>query len=120
VIGYVDGQLRAQIDVSISPTKTGIAESVEVWIDIAFNGGLVLPREAIARLGLKTASSTDAILADGQRVELASFTCFLDWFGQRYRTQVIANDGEFPLLGTVLLSNRRLLIDYATKSVNLD
>jgi hypothetical protein len=41
VIGYVDGLSRALIDVSISPTKTGSHESVEVWIDTAFNGGLV-------------------------------------------------------------------------------
>jgi len=120
VIGYVDGLLRALIDVSISPTKTGSHESVEVWIDTAFNGGLVMPRELIHKLGLKNASSTDAILADGQLVELETFSCYLEWFGHRYRTQVIANDGEIPLLGTVLLSNRRLLIDYVTKSVSLD
>jgi hypothetical protein len=32
---------------------------------------------------------------------------------------VIASDGPFPLLGTQLLTGRRLTIDYAAKSVEL-
>ncbi len=120
MIGIVDGQLRALIEVSISPTKTGSHEMVEVWIDTAFNGGLVMPRDMVQKLGLKSASSTDAVLADGQLVELETFSCYLEWFGHKYRTQVVANDGQIPLLGTMLLSNRRLLIDYATKLVTLD
>lgn len=33
--------------------------------------------------------------------------------------QVIANDGEFPLLGTALLDERCLLIDYRERSLEL-
>ena len=44
----------------------------------------------------------------------------MEWFGEEYRTQVVANDGEFPLLGTLLLADRKLTIDYKTKNVVLD
>ncbi len=58
-------------------------------------------------------------MADGRTVALETFGCYFDWFGGPYQTQVIANDGAFPLLGTLLLSGRRLVIDYAAKAVAL-
>lgn len=32
----------------------------------------------------------------------------------------VASDGEFPLLGTMLLANRQLAIDYRERTVALD
>ena len=115
MIRLVDNQFRALVEASVAATRNGAQENLDVWIDTAFNGGLIVPREIIRRLGLKEASSTDAILADGQLVELQTFTCFLDWFGQTF-----ANDGQFALLGTILLQNRRLVIDYSTRFVSLE
>jgi clan AA aspartic protease len=119
VNGIVDESQRALLDVYLSADKDGKQESLTVWIDTAFNGGLVIPRPQVERLGLKQASTTQAILADGHVVDLETFTCYLHWVGKVYRTQVVANDGEFPLLGTILLAARKLVIDYASKSVVL-
>jgi clan AA aspartic protease len=91
-----------------------------VWIDTAFNGGLVIPRKQILSLGLELESSAEAILADGNMVELETFACFIDWFGSTYETQIVANEGAFPLLGTQLLSGHKLEIDYAAQSVLLE
>ena len=90
-----------------------------MWIDTAFNGGLVLPRKQIADLGLVQESSAEAILADGRPVELETFACVVDWFGKSYETQIVANEGEYPLLGTILLDGHRLEIDHGAKTVDL-
>jgi hypothetical protein len=42
------------------------------------------------------------------------------WLGKEFRTQVVANDGQFPLLGTMLLDDRTLTIDYKRRVVTLD
>ena len=118
--GIVDESRRALLDVPVAADKDAMKEPLRVWIDTAFNGCLAIPRPQIERLGLKQASTTQAILADGQLVDLETFTCYLDWFGSVYRTQAVANDGEFPLLGTMLLADRKLMIDYTTKSVVLN
>jgi predicted aspartyl protease len=60
-----------------------------------------------------------AILADGSSVELETYTCFLDWFGKTYATQIVASDGEYPLLGTVLLDGHRLEVDYKARTIEL-
>jgi len=93
---------------------------VVAWIDTAFNGGLVLPRQEIERLGLSETSSTSAILADGKQVELPTYTCYLEWFGKEVRTQVVANEGATPLLGTMLLDGHDLVISYKRKTLTLD
>ena len=118
--GIVDKSMRALLDVSVAAAKGAKRQVITVWIDTAFNGGLAIPRQHIERLGLKQASTTRAILADGRPVDLETFTCHLEWFGDEYRTQVVATDGEFPLLGTLLLADRKLTIDYKTKTVVLD
>jgi hypothetical protein len=52
-------------------------------------------------------------------VVLDSFVCYLHWFGETYRTQAVATDAVYPLLGTQFLAGRRLVIDYAAGTVEL-
>ncbi len=118
--GIVDDELRALIEVSIGSEPNGKKSSVMVWVNTAFNGGLVLPRTEIDSLKLKEYSSTRAILADGQQVELPTFTCYLEWFGNEYRTQIVATDGAHPLLGTMLMDGHDLSVRYKRKIVELD
>ena len=118
--GIVDEDLRALLEVRIAATANGAKSTVVAWVDTAFNGGLVFPQSEIERLELEEYSSTQAILADGQTVELPTFTCYLEWFGTEYRTQIIANDGTYPLLGTMLLDGRDLAVSYRQKTVTLE
>lgn len=117
--GFVDEQLRALLRVPVPASRDGGRTDLVVWIDTAFNGGPAIPRQKVAELGLSKQSSAEAILTDGRSVELESFACFVDWFGNTYETQVAASDGEYPLLGTMLLDGHRLDINYAAKTVAL-
>jgi clan AA aspartic protease len=115
----VDDLLRVLIRVPVSASRDGPRTDLVAWIDTAFNGGLAIPRSQVAELGLTKQSSAEAILADGRSVELETFACFLDWFGNTYETQVAASDGDYPLLGTMLLDGHRLDIEYTARTVLL-
>lgn len=117
--GFVDEKVRALIRVPVSASSNANRIELPVWIDTAFNGGLVIPRKQVAELGLMKQSSAEAVLADGSTVQLETFACFFDWFGNSYETQIVASDGEYPLLGTMLLDGHRLEIDYGAKTVEL-
>jgi hypothetical protein len=54
--------------------------ALRVWIDTAFNEGLVILRRSIEQFGLKQRSTTAATFADGRAVDLGTFTGYLDWF----------------------------------------
>ncbi len=115
----MDDHLRALLRVPVSASREGGRTDLVAWIDTAFNGGLAIPRRQVAELGLSKQSSAEAVLADGRSVELEMFACFLDWFGNTYETLIAASDGEYPLLGTMLLADRRLDVNYAAKTVEL-
>jgi len=118
--GIVDDDPCALLEVQISGAPHDDKSPVLAWVDTAFNGGLVLPHYEIQRLRLKQYSSTPAILADGQQVELPTYTCYLDWFGREYRTQIVANEGPHPLLGTMLLDGHDVHVSYRSRAVTLD
>ena len=120
MIGTVDERGRALLDVRISNKLKGEYTAVTTWLDTAFDGHLVLSLELIKELGLDSLVETEAILADGSRVCLETFVCCVEWFGERRLLQVIANEGRFPLLGTGLLEQRVLQIDYRMKTVTVN
>jgi hypothetical protein len=45
---------------------------------------------------------------------------YIDWFGEEYSIQVVANEGRIPLLGTQLLDRRKLIVDYELKTLVLE
>ena len=92
---------------------------LEVWIDTGFTGELVFPKPVIDRLGVMASGSVDAVLADGSRVQLETFTCRIMWFGGERTIEVVANDGDVPLLGVGLLLGRELRIDYTNLTLSL-
>ena len=117
--GRVDESLRALVELPVGASKSKPSLLITVWIDTAFNGFLVFPQKLIDDLDLQQEAATEAILADGSRVILESFIASVEWFGNVVAAQVIANDGKLPLLGTELLANHRLLVDYKDKIVSI-
>jgi clan AA aspartic protease len=118
--GYVDGKGRALITVHVRSLIDSEEHPVEAWIDTGFNGDLVIPLQQIGDLDLEQSGSVKAVLADGSEVALQTYTCFVDWFGNSRRLEVIANDGECALLGVGLLLGRDLLISYRSGEITID
>ncbi len=117
--GSVDDNCRALLPVEVR-AKSGEAPSmIEAWVDTAFDGHFVFASKLIEDLELETLVETEAILADGTKIAMETFVAYLDWFGDLVPVQVIANDGQFPLLGTALLEKHRLTIDYVARTVDV-
>ena len=95
VIGHVDDQLRALVHVPVGAYRDGPRQEVVAWVDTAFNGGLTIPRQLVAGLGLPQESCVEAVLADSRTVALETFGCFFDWIGGTYQTQVVATDAAY-------------------------
>ena len=93
--------------------------SIAAWIDTAFDGLLVFSKKLIHELELESLADSEAILADGSKVVIETYVCYVDWFGKLKPVQAIANDGRFPLLGTGLLIDRVLNVDYQRKMLSL-
>jgi clan AA aspartic protease len=108
------------VTLSVRASRDAEPTDVDAWIDTAFNGELVMPRRLIEAAGLEQTAGIEARLADGNAVMLEAFTCFLDWFGEDHPVEVIANDGEYPLLGIGLLIGHRLAVDYTQFTLTIE
>jgi clan AA aspartic protease len=118
--GYVDDRQRALVAIRFAAPNGERFVQCWAWIDTAFNGSLVLPKNTVEELQLPIESSAEAVLADGRKVAMETYGCQVEWFGRNYDTQVVTNDGEYALLGTILLTGRRLEIDYASGTVTVN
>lgn len=118
--GIVDEFGRALLDLKIRSTANEDPVGITVRVDTAFNGELVVPRAMIEPLGLEQSAGIRARLADGSEVTLESYTCILDWFGDQRAVEVIANNGQMPLLGIGMLIGHRLVVDYKDFIVGLE
>ena len=118
--GLVDEFGRALLNLKIRSNAEAESVGIVAWIDTAFNGELVIPRSTIETANLQQSAGIRARLADGNEVTMESFTCLLDWFGGMRMVEVIANDGQTPLLGIGLLIGRRLTVDYVELTVTLE
>lgn len=118
--GIVDQQGRALLNVEVQPGPTSPPVKVDVWVDTGFTGELVLPQPTIDSLGLRPSGSVDAILADGSQLELQTYTCFVNWFGEQRPLEVVANQGDHPLLGVGMLWDLDLHISYRSTEMSID
>lgn len=105
--GSIDSNGRALLTVPIAPDSGSQRVAIDVWVDTGFTGDLVLPRTTINALGLRQSGSVDAILADGSQIEVGTYTCLVNWFGEERRLEVVANEGDYPLLGVGRILGRR-------------
>jgi clan AA aspartic protease len=84
---------------------------IEFVIDTGFTGELCLPLEAVSLMGLTFRHDTYANLADNSEVSLPLHEAIVLWDGVE-RDVLIAATGRRPLLGTALLDEQELVIQF--------
>ncbi len=120
MIGRVNTSGAALVEIELRPSVDMPGRLITAWIDTGFTGELVLPQSVIADLSLTLTGTVSAVLADGSQVVLATYECFVIWFGSPKRLEVVANEGTHPLLGVGLLLDCQLMIDYRSRLVTLE
>lgn len=120
MIGRVDNAGRALLDVELRCAPDSAGRLSSAWIDTGFTGELVLSQTIIDDLGLTLTGTVSAVLADGSQVVLRTYECFIAWIDGTKRLEVVANEGTYMLLGVGLLLERRLVIDYQSKLIELE
>jgi clan AA aspartic protease len=85
--------------------------SIGFVIDTGFNDHLTLPQQAVNAMNLQLYSSMLARLADGREVLVPIHVATIIWNAEEKRVPVLAT-GIKPLLGTALLNEFKLIIDF--------
>ncbi|MGM3306546.1 clan AA aspartic protease [Anabaena sp. WFMT] len=102
--------LQARINV-IFHLPEGLNIEIGCVVDTGFEGFLTLPADAITKLRLPYLASIEANLADNSNVPVNVFLSNIIWNGVEREVAVLAM-GRRPLIGTALLKDYHLSIDF--------
>jgi len=103
-------RLEARVTIDIAGDDR-LFRSVEAIIDTGFTGALSLPESAVHELGLRSARAERVTLADGRSIRANVHAARILWHGQPLDARV-QTLGIYPIIGTALLANCRLTIDW--------
>ncbi|MBD2386401.1 clan AA aspartic protease [Cylindrospermum sp. FACHB-282] len=85
--------------------------TIEFVIDTGFTDYLCLPPEAVALLSLPFLYDMPGRLADNSWIEIPMYEATIIWNGEEREVNVLAT-GKRPLLGTALLDEHELVIQF--------
>jgi clan AA aspartic protease len=102
--------LQARMGVLLLPPQRSVIE-IECVVDTGFEGFLTLPPSMIADLGLPYLININANLANNSSVETDVYLATIVWNGAERNIAVLAM-GRRPLIGTALLEDYHLSIDF--------
>ena len=93
---------------------------VEVLVDTGFNGSLIIPGEVADQMDLEFEWLEEFLSVTGATFFVSICSTEIDWLGKRARVS-LARSGEVneALLGSQMLRDCRLTIDYANRTVNI-
>jgi clan AA aspartic protease len=95
----------------------------QLWkaiIDTGFNGELELPERLRSFVNAQFAGRVVSLLAANQRIEEDVFLVDFAFDGRTVRAQATFVDGDEILIGTRMLRDYRLLIDFPARTVAIE
>ena len=90
-----------------------------VIIDTGFNGNLSVPEKLAKRYGWSWIGNESYEIATGDVVEQKVFLGEIRWFGHRQQVYTVASHADDILMGTRLLRQKRLTINFQTRKLQI-
>jgi clan AA aspartic protease len=106
----------------IELTVLGLDDKITVpaLIDTGFNGALMLSLPAALQIGLRLSNILPVELADGSIKKEFVFEAKVMLDGETLPVDILLTSSEESLLGTALLRDRSLTMDFSRQLIKLD
>ncbi len=114
---YFDKTSHPMVEITVSGIEK--TATLPALIDTGFDGYLSLPLSLALPLGLKLFFHTAVTLADGSTKEELLFEAKVKLGKKWQEASVFINRGSVALLGTKLLENSKLLLDFPNQKIQI-
>ncbi len=116
-MAYVNGRINDQLDALVH-LRLVAGREVECLVDTGARCALVLPHALVDELGLTiTGGFKELEMVGHSRKRALVALAQIEWLGERRYVEVIIQD-DF-LIGTELLEDARLVIDYPARTLTI-
>jgi clan AA aspartic protease len=117
-MAYVEGRVNEYLEARVTMRLIATGRVVECLVDTGFSGALVLPAHLVAELGLPIIGHERNLLMVGGKPTSADLALAqVEWLGE-VRSVVVIVEDEY-LVGTQLLEDARLVIDYRQRTLTV-
>jgi len=113
---FSDGKPKIELTVIGLDNKIKIPAS----IDTGFDGALMLSLPSALQIGLRLSNMVQVELADGSIKKEFVFEAKVLLDGETIPVDVLLTSSDENLVGTALLQNQNLSIDFKSQIINLD
>jgi clan AA aspartic protease len=117
VTQYVDEYRRCWVEISVAGARQEI--TLLALVDTGFDGWVCLPTPIAIQLGLELFGVQVVELADGSEIEELVFRGEVIFEQQRRNVDITLTRSVDALVGTGLLENSILTIDFAERAVEI-
>ena len=118
ISGFIDQYGYPLVELEVRGLKK--EEKTLALIDSGFDGELCLPIEVAISLGLELCGMETMELADGSVRKELVFTGTIKWEGKLRDVKVWLTSADQALIGTDLMLDRLLTIDFRTGEVKIE
>jgi len=112
---YFDQAGHPRLKVPVVGSRAGTV--VDALIDTGFDGDICLPTLLAIQLGLELRDTIRVELADGTLRNDLVFAGIVVWDGESKEVMIILTESQEPLLGTGLLADSVLEMDFVRRQI---
>lgn len=116
--GIIDEHGHPLVETEVRGSRTAV--KVSALLDSGFDGELCLPIEAAVPLGLELVAVQTVEFADGSTKKEFVFDGRMQWEGELRQIQVYLTAAEQALMGTGLLIDRLVTLDFRSGVVRIE
>ena len=118
--GYVDfSTISPMLNIKLISSENEDLELAAI-IDTGYNGEVIMSEDKIREIGLEFLGTIDSELANGQIVEIEIYRGKIKWFDAIREIAVGASQSKDTLLGTLLLSDCELNVNFKHGEVRIE
>lgn len=92
---------------------------LEMLVDTGFDGSLMIPKEFADRFGLPVKGQEYYYAANDTEMKFSRTTLKIEWLGQRFDIPALIAPNDYALIGTEMLIDAELRINYARRTVSV-
>jgi clan AA aspartic protease len=112
--GFVTENLESVLSVRLT---NGAA--IDCVLDTGFNGSLLLPRCFVEENKMELVGREPITMVEKHKTEIDAVAGEINWLGKKFFARILVSENEECLIGTQLLVDSKLEIDYKDLTVKI-
>ena len=112
--GFVNENLEAVLKINLSN-----GSQIECVIDTGFNGSFLFPRKFVEDNSMRFVGKEEITMVEENTIFIETALAEVNWLGKDFSIQILVSENNECLIGTQMLIDSKLEIDYKNLTVKI-